>query len=236
MAEVIKVASDMGGSVLSSTTSGEKSGTFTLRIPARNFENAMLALRPLGTVMASQEVGKDVTSQFVDLKAHMRILFGRRAVILKLMSQATTISDTLVVQNQYDNTQLQIDQYQGQLNVIRNQVAESTVTVSLAGEGFAEDCSRGRRLDTERRQIVPPWLAGVPACHRGGRHRARIPDPDRRAVRHRVDGQGVGAEASRSQLSDLNLSAAIDASAESSPPLPSVAPNQASASIHAASI
>jgi Domain of unknown function (DUF4349) len=132
MAEVIKVATANGGSVLSSTTAAEKSGTFTLRVPARSFENAMIALRPLGTVLSSQEVGQDVTAQYVDLKAHMRILFGRRAVILKLMSQATTISDTLVLQNQYDNTQLQIDQYQGQLNVIHNQVAESTITVSLA--------------------------------------------------------------------------------------------------------
>jgi hypothetical protein len=132
MAEVIKVATANGGSVLSSTTAGEKSGSFTLRVPARYFENAMIALRPLGTVLSSQEVGQDVTAQYVDLKAHMRILFGRRAVILKLMSQATTISDTLVLQNQYDNTQLQIDQYQGQLNVIHNQVAESTITVSLA--------------------------------------------------------------------------------------------------------
>ncbi len=132
MAAVIKVASDMGGSVLSSTTSGEKSGTFTLRIPARNFESAMAALRLQGTVLSSQEAGKDVTAQFVDLNAHMRILFGRRAVILKLMSHATTISDTLALQNQYDNAQLQIDQYQGQLNVIRNQVAESTITVDLS--------------------------------------------------------------------------------------------------------
>lgn len=132
MAAVIKVASDMGGSVLSSTTSGEKSGTFTLRIPARNFETAMAALRLQGTVLSSQETGRDVTSQFVDLNAHMRILFGRRAVILKLMSHATTISDTLALQNQYDNAQLQIDQYQGQLNVIRNQVAESTITVDLS--------------------------------------------------------------------------------------------------------
>jgi hypothetical protein len=132
MAAVIQVASDMGGSVLSSTTSGEKSGTFTLRIPARNFENAMARLRVQGTVISSQEAGKDVTSQYVDLNAHMRILFGRRAVILKLMSRATTISDTLALQNQYDNTQLQIDQYQGQLNLIRNQVAESTITVDLS--------------------------------------------------------------------------------------------------------
>lgn len=132
MAAVIKVASDNGGSVLSSTTSGEKAGTFTLRIPARNFENAMAALMQQGTVISSQVNGKDVTSQFVDLTAHMRILFGRRAVILKLMSKATTIADTLVLQNQFDNTQLQIDQYQGQLNVMRDQVAESTITVDLS--------------------------------------------------------------------------------------------------------
>ena len=128
---VARVASDAGGFVLSSSTQNERSGTFTLRVPARNFDEAMLALRPLGTVESSQQTGKDVTAQYVDLSARLRILIGRRAVILRLMSRAVSIGDTLALQNQFDNVQLQIEQIQGNLNVIRNQVAESTITVDL---------------------------------------------------------------------------------------------------------
>jgi hypothetical protein len=128
---VTKVALDARGFVLSSSTQNERSGTFTLRVPARNFDAAMAALRPIGTVESSQQTGKDVTAQYVDLTARLRILFGRRAVILKLMSKATSIGDTLALQNQFDSVQLQIEQIQGNLNVIRNQVAESTITVDL---------------------------------------------------------------------------------------------------------
>ena len=128
---ITKVALDARGFVLSSSTQNERSGTFTLRVPARNFDAAMAALRPIGTVESSQQTGKDVTAQYVDLTARLRILFGRRAVILKLMSKATSIGDTLALQNQFDSVQLQIEQIQGNLNVIRNQVAESTITVDL---------------------------------------------------------------------------------------------------------
>jgi hypothetical protein len=128
---VTKVARDAHGFVLSSSTQSERSGTFTLRVPARHFDAAMAALRPIGTVESSQQTGKDVTAQYVDLTARLRILSGRRAVILKLMSRATSIGETLDLQNQFDNVQLQIEQIQGNLNVLRNQVAESMITVDL---------------------------------------------------------------------------------------------------------
>ena len=128
---VTKVALDAHGFVLSSSTQSERSGTFTLRVPARHFDAAMAALRPIGTVESSQQTGKDVTVQYVDFTARLRILSGRRAVILKLMSKATSIGETLDLQNQFDDVQLQIEQIQGNLNVLRNQVAESTITVDL---------------------------------------------------------------------------------------------------------
>ena len=128
---VTKVARDARGFVLSSSTQSERSGIFTLRVPARHFDAAMAALRPIGTVESSRQTGKDVTAQYVDFTARLRILSGRRAVILKLMSKATSIGETLDLQNQFDNVQLQIEQIQGTLNVLRNQVAESTITVDL---------------------------------------------------------------------------------------------------------
>src|SRR5207245_128935 len=58
---VYKVAADAGGFVLSSTTKGGTSGTFTLRVPSRHFDSAMTALGKIGTVQASESAGKDVT-------------------------------------------------------------------------------------------------------------------------------------------------------------------------------
>jgi hypothetical protein len=117
--------------VLSSSSSGGESGSFTLRIPAANFEQAMAQLQELGTVDSSAIHGQDVTAQYVDLKAHMKIYLARRKVLFGLMASANTIGETLTLQNQLDDVQLKIDQITGQLNFINKQVAESSIKVDL---------------------------------------------------------------------------------------------------------
>jgi hypothetical protein len=134
---VAHIAAVNGGSILSSSTEGGDSGSFTVRVPAANFDKAMVQLSQLGTVDSSASQGQDVTAQFVDLKAHMKIYLSRRKVLFGLMGKATTIGQSLTLQNQLDQVQLKIDQITGQLNYINKQVAESTIKVDLHEPGAA---------------------------------------------------------------------------------------------------
>ncbi|MEP6973812.1 MAG: DUF4349 domain-containing protein, partial [Actinomycetota bacterium] len=130
-ASVTRIAENNGGFVLSSQTREERAGTLTLRIPAKRFDDAMLSLRAIGTVQAQSVTGKDVTAQFIDLQARLRIAKSRRTVLLGLQSSATSLGDVLTVQRQLDNVQLEIEQIQGNLNFISDQVAEATIRVDL---------------------------------------------------------------------------------------------------------
>lgn len=134
---VAHIAAVNGGSILSSSTDGGDSGSFTIRIPAANFDKAMVQLSQLGTVDSSATQGQDVTAQYVDLKAHMKIYLSRRRVLFGLMDKATTIGQSLTLQNQLDQVQLKIDQIAGQINYINKQVAESTIKVDLHEPGAA---------------------------------------------------------------------------------------------------
>ena len=134
---VAHIAAVNGGSILSSSTEGGDSGSFTLRIPSANFDKAMVQLAQLGTVDSSASQGQDVTAQYVDLQAHRKIYLSRRKVLFGLMSHATTIGQTLTLQNQLDQVQLKIDQITGQLHYIKKQVAESTIKVDLHEPGAA---------------------------------------------------------------------------------------------------
>jgi hypothetical protein len=134
---VAHIAAVNGGSILSSSTEGGDSGSFTIRIPAANFDKAMVQLGQLGTVDSSASQGQDVTAQYVDLKAHMKIYVSRRKVLFGLMDKATTIGQSLALQNQLDQVQLKIDQITGQINYINKQVAESTIKVDLHEPGAA---------------------------------------------------------------------------------------------------
>ena len=128
---VIAVANRNGGFVLSSETHGSAAGSLVLRIPAANFDDALLAVRQLGTVVGSSVTGSDVTAEYVDNQARLTILESRRDVLLALMTKATTIGETITVQNALDDVQLHIEQIQGQLRYLDNQVAESTLKVDM---------------------------------------------------------------------------------------------------------
>ncbi len=134
---VAHIAAVNGGSILSSSTEGGDSGSFTIRVPAANFDKAMVQLTQLGSVDSSATQGQDVTAQYVDLKAHMKIYLSRRRVLFGLMNKATTIGQSLTLQNQLDQVQLKIDQITGQINYINKQVAESTIKVDLHEPGAA---------------------------------------------------------------------------------------------------
>jgi hypothetical protein len=137
-AAVTRIAQNNGGFVLSSQIRGQRTGTLTLRIPAKRFDDAMLALRNVGVVQAQSITGKDVTAQFIDLRARLRNAIAQRTVLRDLMARATTIQETITVQNRLSNVELQVEQIQGQLNFIEDQVAEATVRVDLHEKDAAQ--------------------------------------------------------------------------------------------------
>ena len=137
-AAATRIAQNNGGFVLSSQTRGQRRGTLVLRIPAKRFDDAMVALRGIGVVQAQSITGKDVTAQYIDLKARLENAIGQRTVLRNLMAQATTIQETITVQNRLSQVELEVEQIQGQLNFIDDQVAEATVRVELHEEDAAQ--------------------------------------------------------------------------------------------------
>jgi hypothetical protein len=130
-AAVTRIAGTNGGFVLTSTTTRERDGTLTLRIPAKRFDRAMLALRELGVVERQRIEGRDVTARFVDLTARLEILNQRRTLLLDLQAAATTSGEILRLATLVERTQPDIERIPGQLNVLNDQVAESTIQVRL---------------------------------------------------------------------------------------------------------
>jgi len=126
------IAEKYGGFVISSSTNNDRSGTFVLRIPAKRFDRAIGDIRDLATHVRFQEIkGDDVTAEFIDQQARLRILQARKALLFKLFQGATTTEEILRMSNQLDDVQLRIEQIQGQINFINDQVAESTLRVSI---------------------------------------------------------------------------------------------------------
>ncbi len=128
---LFQIAAANGGFVLSSETRGPSAGGVVMRIPAENFDEAILQVRELGTVSASTVKGQDVTAEYIDLSARVGILKARRAALLTILAEANTIGQILAVQNRVDDVQLEIEQIQGRLRYLDDQVDESTLRVDL---------------------------------------------------------------------------------------------------------
>jgi Domain of unknown function (DUF4349) len=126
------IAERHGGFILSSSTNNDRSGTFVLRIPAKRFDRALGDIRDLATHVRFQEIrGDDVTAEFIDFQARLRILQERRALLSRLSEDATTADEILRFASQIDDVHLRIEQIQGQIRFINDQAAESTLRVSI---------------------------------------------------------------------------------------------------------
>jgi Domain of unknown function (DUF4349) len=136
--DAVDVAEANGGFVADSS-SRSRSGSLTVRVPARAFDETLRALRALGTVEVQSVHGKDVTADYVDLRARLRIARSRRQVLLGLMSDATTIEQTIRVQNALDETQLRIEELQGQLRLLDDRTSLATIRVALREKGVGPE-------------------------------------------------------------------------------------------------
>jgi hypothetical protein len=132
-----EVVGRSGGFVLSSTVTGNPgtSATLVMRVPSERFEETLARLRGVGAIQREHISGEEVGQEFVDLEARLRHLQSQEAVLLRLMDQAATISDTIRVQDELRGVQLEIERIRGRLRYLRDQTALGTITVRLIEEG-----------------------------------------------------------------------------------------------------
>ena len=129
------VASDFGGAVLSSNTSGTDENIradISFRVPSERFPEAMDRVRGYAVKVQKEESSaQDVTEEYVDLQARQRTLEATAAQLQTLLSKATTVDDTLKVQAQLNNVQSDLERIKGKVNYYDTRTAFSTIDVSI---------------------------------------------------------------------------------------------------------
>ena len=128
---------DLLGGYVSSTDRAGAVATVSLRVPAAQFGTALTRLAAFGKVTARSERGEDVTAQFVDLDARVRNLAAQETVLQNLMDRASSVPDTIAVQQQLSDTRGQIEQLSGQRNLLADQASFATIAVTLHGGAVA---------------------------------------------------------------------------------------------------
>lgn len=130
----------MGGYVGASQQDGTKEktvATITYRVPAARWDDALTAVRALGTVIGEKTNATEVTGQLVDLDARIRNLKASETALVGYAEKAPKVSDLLEIQSRLTDTRGQIEQLSAQQARLQDQVALATLTVTFGTEVVA---------------------------------------------------------------------------------------------------
>jgi hypothetical protein len=134
--EIAKLVDQVGGYIskidISRRTGTNRYGTWTLRIPVPQYEPFLERLDGLGIPENLQQAAQDVTQQFIDLGARISNQVKLEARLLKLLeNREGELKEVIEVERELARVRSEIEQMQGQLRYLQNQVSLTTVTITV---------------------------------------------------------------------------------------------------------
>ncbi|HEX8794658.1 MAG TPA: DUF4349 domain-containing protein [Polyangiaceae bacterium] len=150
VSKVTALADAKGGFVVSSDTSRSKdadgaetvSTTLVFRVPVGAFDEALAAVRAMGSRVSSEKVtGEDVTEEYVDIEARIRAQRAVEEHYMAILKDAKTIPDILAVQQKLGDVRTEIERAEGRRRYLESQTSLSTITVHVARHIEAVDAS-----------------------------------------------------------------------------------------------
>lgn len=114
-----------------SGTPGYRSGSYTVRIPSKNFDEFFYQISGAWTVTNQQITSEDVTEQYSDLELRLETNRAKHERLLKLLDKAETLTDIYSIQTELSQVEYEIDSITGTLNHLSSRIAYSTVYISV---------------------------------------------------------------------------------------------------------
>ncbi len=107
------------------------------RVPSDHFREVYEGVRELGKVTRDHIGGQDVTQEYMDLERRIANLQAQEVRVREMFEDADTVEDLLKVEQRLTEVRGQIEQLQGRLRYLKDQVGFSTLTISLYEPGDA---------------------------------------------------------------------------------------------------
>ncbi len=103
----------------------------SIRVPSGELPAVIDELSDVGEVTASSINRQDVTEQTVDLRARIDAAQASVDRLVDLMAEASSVSDLIAAEAALSERQAMLESYQQQLEMLEDQVAMSSLTVTL---------------------------------------------------------------------------------------------------------
>ena len=130
------LATQLSGFVVSSKVSGSdqrtRSAQVTMRIPTRNFYEAGAQVKAIAKSVEQDVVeARDVTREYVDQEAALHNARAEEQQYLLILKRASSVKDVLEVSSKLAEVRAHIDEIQGDLRFVRQQVDMSLLTINI---------------------------------------------------------------------------------------------------------
>ncbi len=107
--------------------------TLVLRVPAERFSAVLAEIRRLGDGKRAERIdSEDVTDEYVDLEARLRVQTRLEEQLLELLKTASTVDAALHVHKELASVRTEVERIQGRKQLLEREVALSTIRVTLA--------------------------------------------------------------------------------------------------------
>jgi len=132
---VIDIVERSNGSISDShsyvTDTGRKRGSITIRIPADRFIAVINEIACVGDVKSKDTSGKDVTEEYIDLKARLNNSERQEQRLLEILDMAKEVKEVIEVEREVWRVRTEIERLTGRIKYLENRVELATITVSL---------------------------------------------------------------------------------------------------------
>lgn len=134
--EIAKIVKELKGFIHHSSKEvapdGWTRGRVIIRILPLKFDLVIERITKLGRVERQEVSGRDVTEEYVDLKARLSNAYKVRARLREILEErAKKVADILEVEKELERVGEKIERLEGKLRYLRNQVDLSTITIRL---------------------------------------------------------------------------------------------------------
>jgi hypothetical protein len=150
--EAARLALAAAGTVASEERSGsgeDASAVVRLRVPPEQFDATVARLADLGDELDRRLGTTDVTDQVVDLESRLATQRASVARVRALLDGAEKLADVVQIEGELTRRTADLESLQARLAAVRGQVEQSTITVSLVGDGAAGAAGTGPRGFTD---------------------------------------------------------------------------------------
>jgi len=141
IADIEALVSSLGGYVQNSNVSGtgavtsgyvqSRKATYTFRLPVGGFGSFEASLATCGAVTSRNVYVDEVTEYYYDTEARLSSLQLQEQQLLTLMEKADKLDSVITLQKELSNVRYEIERLQGTLRRLDNQIAYSTINVTI---------------------------------------------------------------------------------------------------------